>query len=534
MGVVMKSKLLILILVLASLNISAAAAPKEDLSPKDRNLIQAIKDDNVKKAEDAIKNGANINARFNGLSLLDIAARYGSLDVAHLLVEKKGIIKKMSHEDIEYNKNGRFTPKSVARFLEKYSKALDISDFKDASKIKVKRLESAEKSAPWGALQILKIDTPKQNYILKEMKKKAGDKYFKEIDQLAMASKSGALKDYTYPSKNKKYPQFVFPVGYLMYEDKDGKEHALSIMPIAPGNSFVNLIKDLKTDPNNDKVAQRLAQAYFDLGRAMAKFYRKFMADKQLYGKTLTHGDLHIGNLFYDYKNREIAVIDNESISERLNKSKDPVEDLAVLLMKSLFVLQWTEYDFFNGWHVEKLYRTYLPSFISGFLSSYNQKDRKEIFEKVVYALIDYKDPLTGNNWYTDKTIIKHFSHKDMMEPIFNELRKSDIFFRIDPKSVKEKNDDGKTLLHEAAINDDSLSIWPILAAGADVNAHDPHQNTPLHDAAYFNHPKIIRKLIVAGADLNAKDQKGATPLNKAEYSGSKDAVEALTNFGAK
>jgi hypothetical protein len=55
-----------------------------------------------------------------------------------------------------------------------------------------------------------------------------------------------------------------------------------------------------------------------------------------------------------------------------------------------------------------------------------------------------------------------------------------------------------------------------LLAAGADVNARDKHDDRPLHLAAEYGNADVVRVLLQRGADVNARGRMDRTPLHAA------------------
>ena len=88
----------------------------------------------------------------------------------------------------------------------------------------------------------------------------------------------------------------------------------------------------------------------------------------------------------------------------------------------------------------------------------------------------------------------------------------------------------GRTPLHIAAMANTPGLIAALVAAGADVDAHDRDGLTPLHAAAYRNRVAAITALLEAGADINARSYDGKTPL---QYAYSSEAFVALLEAGA-
>lgn len=57
--------------------------------------------------------------------------------------------------------------------------------------------------------------------------------------------------------------------------------------------------------------------------------------------------------------------------------------------------------------------------------------------------------------------------------------------------------------------------VQTLLAAGADVNAHDDCGLTALADAALVGHLDVVMMLLAAGADVNAAGSRGMTRFSR-------------------
>lgn len=444
-------------------------------------------------------------------------------------------VKSVSIKGIELDKQGNFTSESLRHFLAQAYKEnkLPQLDFQNAECLKVKAMVEEQAEAPWGTAQLFAIHSScgsKGSYILKEMKDPTG-----EIEGLVRAATYPPLKPLIYPNKMEHYPQLIFPMAYLSYDYK-GKKRQLSLMPLAPGKPLMSYMKAFALNPTDKNSIRALCYSFFDTGAAMARFYKKYMAPDSKPGllpKSIPHGDLHAGNVFYVGQKREVILIDNERIGKSIEKRMDVCEDIAFLLMKSLFVIKWVNPELLKKFPFEEWYELYLPCFIAGYLSTYPKGEVKSIFEALKACVVTYKDPKTGKNWYADKEILKTMSHQEYMALIFERLKRwVELPFIASDSNVNAKDSGGKTILFNAVVSE-RLVIWPLIAAGADVNSRDNHNNTPLHDAAYNNKAKAIKVLVDAGADINAQDKNGDTPLHKAVRNGSKEAIKMLLDMGA-
>lgn len=159
--------------------------------------------------------------------------------------------------------------------------------------------------------------------------------------------------------------------------------------------------------------------------------------------------------------------------------------------------------------------------------------------------------------------------------PIHDAARKGDAkkvkeLLAADPKVANERDKNGDTALHVAALHNQFGVAQALLEAGADPNAKNSygaftpddlgsifassnHKDpvsllmvhgidqidmkngyTPLHLAVFsVGHKKMIELLVSKGADVNARAASGATPLFFAVLRDQKDDVQFLLSKGA-
>jgi cytohesin len=126
--------------------------------------------------------------------------------------------------------------------------------------------------------------------------------------------------------------------------------------------------------------------------------------------------------------------------------------------------------------------------------------------------------------------------------PVFNDRKEAVLYMR---------EDDGRTPLHDAALNGHKEVAALLLAHGAKVNARNVGDSnikflearirrmdssggipadslTPLHLAAINGHQEAAALLLAQKADFNAKSRDGHTPLHLAVRMGHKEVAELL------
>lgn len=150
------------------------------------------------------------------------------------------------------------------------------------------------------------------------------------------------------------------------------------------------------------------------------------------------------------------------------------------------------------------------------------------------------------------------------------DAKKVAALLQSDPKLVGDRDKNGDTPLHVAALHGQLAVAEELIAAGADVNAkngygaftpgdlgavfsssnhkdpvslltvHGVDTNdmkngyTPLHLAEFsIGHKKMVALLVSKGADVNAQASSGATPLFFAILRDQKDDVQFLLDHGA-
>jgi len=106
------------------------------------------------------------------------------------------------------------------------------------------------------------------------------------------------------------------------------------------------------------------------------------------------------------------------------------------------------------------------------------------------------------------------------------------LLLSADHDLIDSSNDDGMTVLHVAAYNNQPNIVEYLIAEGADINPRSGSGSTPLHGAAYYGFIDIARILIENGCDPNLKNNGGYTPVLSALAGNQADMVELLITKG--
>lgn len=93
----------------------------------------------------------------------------------------------------------------------------------------------------------------------------------------------------------------------------------------------------------------------------------------------------------------------------------------------------------------------------------------------------------------------------------------------------------GRTDLHYACVDSNSVATEKLLSDGCDVNAQDRNGWSPLHFSAQSGCLECLQLLLGAGADTELRDSFGNTPLFRAvfESKGDGSLIKALRAAGA-
>jgi ankyrin repeat protein len=117
------------------------------------------------------------------------------------------------------------------------------------------------------------------------------------------------------------------------------------------------------------------------------------------------------------------------------------------------------------------------------------------------------------------------------------DVTRLETLLSTDKHLLDARDTDGSTPLHCATWKGHRDAVALLIAAGADIDAHNTNDHwgtTPLHAAAHANQAVIARMLIEAGADINARDRNNRTPMDHTTFHKATAAAKVLTQHGGK
>jgi hypothetical protein len=415
---------------------------------------------------------------------------------------------------------------------------LQNSAFKDINCLKVTDIKKQEQG-----------NFTEQLFLVESSCGNAGDNRFifkgiGEADEVEMLVKGSRHEDFQpliYPNAQDGYPQIVFPFAYFSYKDQHGRIRSLALMNVASGQKILALMASYGSKSSiqeREGMHRMISEAYFFLGSQMARFYKRYGRGRAgLIPMGIRHGDLHIGNIFYDPNTKKITLIDNNRIAKTIGQPEYVWRDFVPLLVR-----REPRVKIDSAGYGEWLSLA-APSFMIGFLSVYPASDRIKLFEQIERSIATYKQNENKQMRY-EKGVMSQALYT-LGKNVQTCLHEGAVLKRVkkwvtktplvaEDVDVNTQDENGFTALHEAIAHHERLLWWPLIAAGANVNARDPKGNTPLHTAARGNNADAIKILVEAGADINARASNGQTPLDVATSNHSKDAITALRGYGAK
>ncbi|EAX97027.1 hypothetical protein TVAG_315290 [Trichomonas vaginalis G3] len=112
---------------------------------------------------------------------------------------------------------------------------------------------------------------------------------------------------------------------------------------------------------------------------------------------------------------------------------------------------------------------------------------------------------------YFDQT--HDFNNCFIYSVMFNIPSLSEYFFSHGT-NINEKDNDGETALHIAALNNSKETVEFLISHGANINEKDKYRWTALHFAAQYNSKEMAELLISHGASIDEKNINGETALH--------------------
>jgi len=97
---------------------------------------------------------------------------------------------------------------------------------------------------------------------------------------------------------------------------------------------------------------------------------------------------------------------------------------------------------------------------------------------------------------------------------------------------INAKDEEGRTVLHVAAANNDDEAICRLVELGVKRKLQDHKGQTALHAAAAAGHTRAVELLLELAADINAKDKAGWTAVSHAEFNDHFDLADRLVGLG--
>eukprot|EP00658_Telonema_sp_P-2_P051978 TRINITY_DN4009_c0_g1_i2.p1 TRINITY_DN4009_c0_g1~~TRINITY_DN4009_c0_g1_i2.p1 ORF type:complete len:241 (+),score=75.93 TRINITY_DN4009_c0_g1_i2:83-805(+) len=107
------------------------------------------------------------------------------------------------------------------------------------------------------------------------------------------------------------------------------------------------------------------------------------------------------------------------------------------------------------------------------------------------------------------------------------------LITREAPERLHQADEDGRTMLHHAAEQDQVQFILKAMQEGCDMNAIDQVSRTPLHMTAFSGALEAAKLLIEADCDLDVQDGEGKTALHWAVRNFKEDIAALLVTKNA-
>ncbi len=151
---------------------------------------------------------------------------------------------------------------------------------------------------------------------------------------------------------------------------------------------------------------------------------------------------------------------------------------------------------------------------------SENLKHSNPEQQNELHRLFDYKTDYATKEVELDR--IEYF-----MQRLINYESKERLL------ALEARDINGRSPMQVAMMNGHKKAALKLIKYGCDVKNKDNEGSTILHLAAASDIPMTVHEIIYKGADVNAKTNDGFTPAHIALYSKNKKSAEILANYGA-
>jgi hypothetical protein len=290
--------------------------------------------------------------------------------------------------------------------------------------------------------------------------------------------------------KDPDFPDISTAEDVFFYMETAGFKRHIAVLPIAEGEEmkdlFASVFKNSKSSNSSEELSPEevFLEAAYNLGKQIAKFHYwlaspevRNQVKKGIHSlddfKTVTHRDLHFGNIFYNKKTKKIALIDVNGMINTIVQPRSVKQDLARL------------YSMTN-----------LQDTVGMPLTPDNKKILNNIFEKFAQGYGDAFLTLKTSNDQSSRGVGRAKAMKELVMGYFKELS-SDSKECLDyyqehkkqcnlKKEIKDKMVESNTLLD----NPEQIHLLRAHIAG-NIKAKSP-MNT--HRYSFILDPKVTSK----------------------------------------
>lgn len=167
---------------------------------------------------------------------------------------------------------------------------------------------------------------------------------------------------------------FISPTPAILAADQ---KTYVSIMPLAEGSELLDLVYEEIIEPDSlvrleemmQKVGLALGSVHFGMARNEIKISMSNPQFDFSRFRTVTHGDFHLGNIFFNETNHKVSFIDNASFANSLRAPADFMLDLYVFYLS----LRNNTFDAPSP----SAFNALITSFIGGYISAFPATARK-------------------------------------------------------------------------------------------------------------------------------------------------------------